>query len=1099
MRHPSKVVTAFCLLALAALNAGAAPPRSAADFLEQGFRQPPQSAKPHTWWHWVNGNVSKKGITADLQAMKAVGLGGAQIFGVDCGLPAGPVGYMSKQWREMIVHAANEAGKAGIELCIHNCAGWSSSGGPWITPENAMQTVVWSETQVRGPVAFAGRLPQPPTRHGYYRDIAVFALPADTVRVANLAAKTAMDRADRLDPDVAGRATGTPAARETVFDLTGAMSPAGDLQWSAPAGDWVVIRIGYTPTGAMNAPAPAEGRGLEVDKLSRAAMDTHWAGMMGPILRDLGPLAGKVLNNSLIDSYEVGFQNWTASFKGDFTARRGYDLTPYLPILAGRELVSHEVTERFLWDFRRTVGDLFADNYYGYFAELCHKNGLLFSDEAYGNAAFDNLQCGGIADVPMGEFWVGGGADGTTKLAASAAHTNGRRYVGAESFTADEQRGRWQVDPYSIKALGDAVFCRGVNRYIFHRYAHQPWNNVEPGLTMGPWGMNLERTITWWSQAAEWMRYIARCQYMLQAGRFAADVCYYMGQSSPNDLPGRYGLQPELPEGYDYDGCDASVLLTRMYVRDRKVVVGDGVSYSVLVLPPTRLMSLEVARKVRDLVGAGAVVVGPRPERTPGLTQYPDCDSEVRRIAAEVWGPVDGDKVTRNSYGKGWIYWNEPLAHVLERLKLPRDFGWSAPNKAVKLDYIHRTLDGIEVYFVSNQKQKPVTVDCTFRVTGKRAELWSPDTGQILAAPTVRGGEAVTTLGLTLGPAGSVFVVFRPGKAPTGVVASARFTAQRPTSAPEPRIVIEKAQYAAVDGFASADVTAKVAAMVRDGETEIAASNELFGDPASLHVKELRVSYTVDGKPMTATAPENGNVVLATPSGPANRAVEMVARESTLQVVPWQGGQLELTSRSGRRSRLALPQPVVVPVSGPWRLRFDHKPGAPSEQSISKLSSWSISADPATRFFSGSATYTATVAVPAAACRPGARLMVDLGAVRNFAEITVNGKAFPTLWKPPFIQDVTGAIHPGTNSLEVRVTNLWPNRLIGDAQLPEEVQWNGNAIERIPGWVWAGSPPPGKRVTFATWRFYSKDSPLLESGLLGPVEILSVRPISVKP
>src|SRR5205823_3538285 len=228
-------------------------------------------------------------------------------------------------------------------------------------------------------------------------------------------------------------------------------------------------RIGHIPTGKDNHPAPPEGRGLECDKLSREAMDAHWSGMMATVLKDIGPLAGKSLNNALIDSYEVGSQNWTPKFREEFRKRRGYDPLPWMPVITGRVIGSIETSERFLWDLRRTVCDLFADNYFAYFGELCRKNGLLFSVEPYGNGSFDNLQVGGLADIPMGEFWVGGAAAETTKLAASAAHTYGRKVVGAESFTADEGRGRWLIDPYSIKALGDRIFSLGINRYIFHR------------------------------------------------------------------------------------------------------------------------------------------------------------------------------------------------------------------------------------------------------------------------------------------------------------------------------------------------------------------------------------------------------------------------------------------------------------------------------------------------------------------------------------------------------------------------------------------------------------------------------------------------------
>lgn len=535
-----------------------APLSGAPDALEAGFRNPPNSAKPHTWWHWLNGNTSKVGITADLEAMKRAGIGGAQIFNVDCGIPDGPAPVMGDTWQEHTRHAIAEAARLGLEICVHNCPGWSSSGGPWVKPEYAMQMLTWSEQTVVGPLRLSEPLKQPPTRQGYYRDIAVYALPvpadaaAADYRIEGIHAKAGFDRPPLRDPDIRPNAPAGIAMADIV-ELTSRMDADGTLSWDVPPGRWTILRLGHTCTGAQNAPAPATGRGLEVDKLSRQAMDAFWPGFMARVIEAAGPAAGRTLNNALIDSYETGYQNWTPAFREEFIARRGYDPQRYLPTVTGRVVGSLEQTERFLWDFRRTIADLWADNYCAYFAELCRRNGMKFSIEPYGNGGFDNLQVGGLADIPMGEFWVpNAGAGETLKLAAAAAHTNGRKVVGAESFTADESRGRWLVEPYGIKALGDYVFTQGINRYIFHRYAHQPWTDLYPGMTMGPWGTHLERTVTWWDQANAWFRYIARCQYLLQSGLFVADLCYFTGEAGPNDLPARHGLQPAPPVGYDY-------------------------------------------------------------------------------------------------------------------------------------------------------------------------------------------------------------------------------------------------------------------------------------------------------------------------------------------------------------------------------------------------------------------------------------------------------------------------------------------------------------------------------------------------------------------
>ncbi|MCK6475444.1 MAG: hypothetical protein L6Q35_01280, partial [Phycisphaerales bacterium] len=319
--------------------------------LEKGFTSPPDSAKPHTWWHWMNGNITAEGITLDLEAMKAVGLGGAQIFNVSEWIPDGGVKIMSPEWRRLVQHAASEADRLGLELCMHNCSGWSSSGGPWIPPEHAMKRVTSATLTVKGGGRIREKLPQPPTNLDWYRDIAVLAFPtpAAPAKIGDLNVKSGIEYRYNQQPATGG--SEGAVRRDEVVDLSAKLGADGSLDWEAPAGSWTIIRIGETLTGARNAPSPESGRGLECDKLSREALDVHWAGMMGPVIKDLGPLAGKTLNNCLIDSYEMGGQNWTDAMRKEFQARRGYDLQPFLPVLAGVVVDSVDVSERFLWDF----------------------------------------------------------------------------------------------------------------------------------------------------------------------------------------------------------------------------------------------------------------------------------------------------------------------------------------------------------------------------------------------------------------------------------------------------------------------------------------------------------------------------------------------------------------------------------------------------------------------------------------------------------------------------------------------------------------------------------------------------------------------------
>jgi len=794
----------------------------AQDALQKGFQNPPASARPHTWWHWMNGNISKEGITADLEEMAKVGIGGAQIFNVDQGIPAGKTPFMSAGWRSAVVHAAREAKRLRLELCLHNCAGWSSSGGPWIDPAHSMQMLTWSETAVTGEQKVALTLKEPPKRAAYYQDICVLAIkrsPAgDSARLPDIRTKALFERgAAGIGPIIESGAI--PPGDVVVLTC----NAEGSLSWEAPPGEWTLLRMGHTSTGAVNAPAPDAGRGLECDKLSREAMDLHWKKGIAPILKDLGPdLAGKVLDNALIDSYEVGSQNWTPMIRAEFQKRCGYDPLPWLPVVTGRVIGSAERSERFLWDLRRTIADLFAENYAGRFKELCHKNGMQFSVEPYGNGPFDTLQIGEVADIPMGEFWVGGGATETIKIAASAEHVMGRSIVGAESFTADDTRGRWLVEPYGIKPLGDRMFTEGLNRYIFHRYAHQPWMGLNPGMTMGPWGTHLERTVTWWDQSREWLKYIARCQYLLQSGRFVADALTFSGADAPGDL-----LRPTLPPGFDYDGCDRGVLMTAR-VEDGQIVLPGGAHYRVLILPDSEWMTPQTAQKIAELVKAGATVVGRPPRKSPSLSGYPGCDAAVEALTAGLaFTPPEG------------------LARALGGPDV-------AFHDGTPLPWIHRQAGNADLYFLSNPRYANQQVKVAFRVSGKTPELWYPETGKTETAPLWESESDQTEVSLSLGPAESVFVVFRNPATTDHLVKIERSGGPQVTRA-TPVIQIETALYEAVDGAGSADVTAKVRQSVEQGETEIPATNTMFGDPTPLHVKRLRIVYTLDGKRVEKT------------------------------------------------------------------------------------------------------------------------------------------------------------------------------------------------------------------------------------------------------
>ena len=1074
----------FVALLLSAVLAAGLPAATAQD-LAQGFARPPDSARPWVYWFWLNGNITREGITADLEAMQRVGIGGVLIMEVDQGAPLGPVPFASAKWRELFRHVVSEASRLGLQVNMNDDAGWNGSGGPWITPDKAMQKVVSSETPVEGPKHFEGVLPQPPAVGGYYRDIAVLAFPSPAdYRIPDLEGKSALVRQDL--PPTAKFAV-LPAeqtiSRDRVVDLTGELGPDGRLTWEAPAGKWTILRLGHTLTGAVNGPAPESGQGLECDKLSREGSEAAFNGLMGNLIADVGPLAGKTLVSTHIDSWENGSQNWTPRFREEFLRRRGYDPLLYLPVMAGRVVDSLEVSERFLWDLRQTVSDLLVENYAGHMEELAKQHGLRLSIEAYGDTTCDNLAYAGRADEPMGEFWSwpGFGAGGTLIEMSSAAHVYGKPIVGAEAFTAGDGE-KWLYHPGSIKAEGDWAFCQGINRFVFHRYALQPWPDRRPGMSMGPWGLHYERTQTWWEQSKPWHEYLARCQYLLQRGLPVVDILCL----APEGAPRSFNPPPSLARtGYKADACSTEALLERVTAKNGRLVLPDGMSYRVLSLPGAETMTPRLLRRLDGLVRAGATVTGPPPLKAPGLSGYPQCDAEVRDLAAALWGT-------------GKIVRDKSPDQVLAARGVAPDFTADRV-----LDFIHRRIGNADVYFVANTSSHSVNATCTFRVTGKQPQLWHPDTGQIeqVAAYTPLAG--VTRIPLPLEAAGSVFVVFRPSESPADPVA--RITRDGhdawPPPSGKPGIMIRRALWGpAGDEKRTKDVTDQVRRMVDQGRYSfVVAELAAEGDPAVNIVKTLRVEYEVGGRALSASATDPEPIAFELPADATPAVhVERLAN-GRLRAVAAEPGAYEVRTQSGRVLRFSATAPRSIGLDGPWDLAFPPNWGAPASVKLDGLASWSENADPGVRFFSGTATYHQTIQVPAELLTRGRRLILDLGRVEVVARVLLNGADLGVLWRAPYCLDVTRAVRSGANALEVEVTNLWPNRMIGDEQLPEDSQRHGNGtLQAWPQWLPEGKPSPMGRFTFTSWRLWHRDDALLPSGLLGPVRLESMDLVPVQ-
>jgi hypothetical protein len=1094
------------------------------DPLRREFLSPPDSAKPRVWWHWMNGNVTQQGIRLDLEWMKRVGIGGMNCIDASIETPQvvqKRLAYMSPGWKDAFRYAAILAQKFSMELSVDSSPGWSETGGPWVQPAQAMKKLVWSSTRLEGGQRFEGRLAAPPTTTGpfqnisydtgitvganpdgpptFYADAGVIAyrMPADrpvspqvtvtssagpidesllgdgdlhkgvvlpaaddgtawvqwsydrpqTLRSAVLGTPfpasimavsgpmtghlevqdeqgswheiatlpitnvpqvtvsfkpvTAMHFRLRLSPggarplpfapapgadtsmleaigwrppapkrfavselslspvgkvneferkagfavaeDYEALATppdtaNAPVRLTAVLDLSARVASDGSLDWTPPPGQWVVLRFGYSLTGKTNNPATPEATGLEVDKLNRRHVQTYMNNYLDTFSSFLAPslIGGSGLRAVTLDSTEVGPQNWTDDMLEQFQRLRGYDPRPWLPVLTGVVVESAAKSDRFLWDFRRTIAQLTAEAHYAEVAAATHARGLIHYAEALelGRPVLgDDMEMRRYADVPTGAMWMYPVEDGPIpsfladdRGAASVAHLYGQNLAGAESLTS--AFAPWAFSPRDLKPIVDLEFALGINRIIVHTSVHQPAENP-PGLSLAVFGQFFNRHETWANQARPWIAYLARSSYLLQQGRYAADVAYFYGEETPLTVLQTQGRLSDVPKGYAFDFVNADAVLHLLDVRDGYIVTDSGMHYRILQLGgASNRMTLTVLRKLKELVQKGALVVGEAPLDSPSLA---DDETEFQRLKTELWGS-DGHGTT---LGLGRVLGEGAVEEALSSTGLAPDFEYSRPHADTELMFVHRTLADGEIYFLSNRRNQAETVDVSLRVTGRAPELWHAETGRT--------------------------------------------------------------------------------------------------DPASFHIENGRTSVSLRLAPYDAVF-----------------VVFRKAAHGLSQVLP-------------RPVEEALSQ-----VHGPWSLHFQPGRGAPAEITLEHPESWSTSANPGVKYFSGTVTYTKTLDAPQSWFKPGSRLLLDLGDVRELAEVKLRGKALGIVWKSPYRVDVTDSLHPGKNELAVKVTNLWVNRLIGDRQ------------------------PDAKSVAFTTFNPYRMDAPLRNSGLLGPVAILRV-------
>ena len=1071
--------------------------------LLQNFQTPPNAAKPRVWWHWMNGNITKDGIQKDLDWMKRTGIGGFQNFDANLFTPVvvpKKLVFMTPEWKDAFKFTTELADKNGLEMAIAGSPGWSVTGGPWVEPKDGMKKYVWTETRVKGGQAFQGKLPQPSDitskfqnvlvtsgftssfigeKPKFYQDAAVIAyrlptsektlaelnptisssggtfnlkdltdgdltntgslppkaigedmwiqytfetpqtfkalsvvgashsamedfeggplnralkvsddgvnfreiaaisgsiVPHNTVSFAPTTAKyfrvtfktlppefsafaamagapqgeqkpegvevaeIVLHNTDRVD-QFEDKAGFTPWKEDTksfmpqnadalntegVLDLTSKMKGDGSLDWTAPEGDWMVLRFGYSLTGRQNHPASPEATGLEVDKLDKQAVKKYINTYLDMYKDATGGMMGaKGLQYMILDSYEAGHMTWTKTFPEEFQKRRGYDVKTWIPVLTGRIVKNLEASEKFLWDFRKTIGEMIAENHYDVIGEELHKRGMKRYTESHEHRRI-YLADGINADIPMSAMWTPGSLAGGNeeevrseadiREAASVAHIYGQNLVAAESMTSIQNA--FSFHPEKLKRTADLELASGLNRFVIHTSVHQPLDDKKPGFSLGPFGQYFTRQETWAEAGAKaWMEYLGRSSYLLQQGKYVADVLYFYGENTNIT----WQFKEKLPkiEGYEYDFCNSSALINVMQVKNGKIVTPSGMSYSLLILDESaKNMTLPVLKKIRDMVKAGAKIAGIRPEKSPSLS---DNDAEFQAIVGEIWGKTQNLKLKTQNY-----------TEILRGVNIVEDV--IIKNAKEKILYVHRQTATEDIYWLDNRSDNSNDAEISFRVTGKTPELWNAQTGK----------------------------------------------------------------------------TERVSYQIKDGRTIIPLKFESWD------------AYFIIFK---------------------NRATVL------------------------NYTKPALTEKQVVTIASPWKVNFQEGRSAPASTTFDKLMSLTESADNGIKYFSGTVTYRNTFKI--AVLTQGAAYEIDLGEVKNIAEVIVNGKNVGTVWKKPFKLDLTNALKEGENTLEIKVTNLWVNRLIGDAQ-----------------------PDVKQKITFTTMPFYRGKEPLQPSGLMGEVQII---------
>jgi len=924
--------------------------------MEETFLSPPNEYRPLALWTWMNGYIDTVKLGYELEEIKDKGLRGAIIWDIgslinpDDMIPEGPA-FLGPESLHYLSLALDKSHSLGLDLGISSASSWNS-GGEWVGIPDGSKALLSSSESVEGPskIRLAVQKPELPSGPAENCDkVTVMAIPQNSEK--------------KYVP-------------EEIILFSEMQQDGEAVEFTVPEGRWEILTIFSCNTmQPLVVPSP-NSKGLIIDHLSRQATENHFDAFFSRL--DQISTEEKQMKFIFLDSYEVWqMLDWTPGFLQEFENRYGYDPRPFLPLLHGFHHADSLIQVRFEGDYRRLVSDLLIENHYAQTVEIADKNGMQMLTEAGhgGSPRVEPLKALGHSHIPMGEFW-NRQRHWVTKEAASAAHIYGKQVVAAESLTGWNH---WQHGPTDFKQLIDIAFCEGLNQVVFHTFSHNPEIAGKPGFVYHA-GEHVNVNATWWEMARPFMDYIARSSYLLRQGNFVADVLLYYGDDAPNlvppkrldpnytpDMPGLFPdyfdddtkcphcgrtrpVDPGKLPGYEYDYINEEVIRTRLNTENGQLVLPEGQTYKLLVLPDRKDISLEVLKRLEQLISNGAVVVGRKPERATSLKGYPDCDDEVKEMADTIWGAIDGESIFSNTYGKGTVYWGISTKEVLEELSIAPDFEVKGiDNHDLHIDFVHRQTEKVDIYFVSNSSEKQEKINIKFRVDGNSVpEIWDPASGMVqrdIKFSKVTGGIQVE---LVLHPLASRFVVFRKtaseGK-DTGISTDLQF------------------------GFA----------------------------------KEKETARTMD-------------------------------------------------------------------ISTQWSLGFNPDWGGPEVLQMEKLVSWTELEEEGAQFYSGTATYSRDFTVDDEMLSVGTEAFVAFEAVQEMAQVFVNGNDCGIAWLPPYTVRITPFLKAGSNTISVRVSNAWNNRIVGDVRNSDKKPYTR---------------------TNAKIKF-SQDSPLLPSGLMGKSEIIFI-------